>query len=112
MVLPRFRGRQVVQEVGREVAFLVHKGGARGAPRQGKKRCKIRQSPNMASLAISREDLRPVLDGHRGNQTLQRAFEAACAEPKMMLNVLWRYIKFNGALGPGVARLSGELVQR
>ncbi len=66
----------------------------------------------MASLAISREDLRPVLGGHRGNQALRASFEAACAEPKLLLNVLCRYIQFNGAFGPGLANLAGEIAAR
>jgi hypothetical protein len=66
----------------------------------------------MASLAISREDLRPVLDGHRGSQALRQAFEAACDEPQLLLNVLCRYIQFNGAFGPGLANLAGEIAAR
>jgi hypothetical protein len=66
----------------------------------------------MAGHAISREDLKPVLDGHRGNQALLAAFEAACADPKLLLNVLCRYIQFNGAFGPGLANLAGEIAAR
>ena len=66
----------------------------------------------MASPAISRDDLKPVLDGHRGSQALRQAFEAACDQPKLLLNVLCRYIQFNGAFGPGLANLAGEIAAR
>ena len=49
----------------------------------------------MADIAITREDLKPTLDAHHGNEAL--------------LNLVCRYIQFNGAFGPGLANLSGEI---
>lgn len=66
----------------------------------------------MAHLAIAREDLKPTLDGHRGNQALRAAFDGAIAHPPALLNVLCRYVQFNGAFGPGLANLSGEIAAR
>lgn len=66
----------------------------------------------MAHLAIGREDLKPILDGHSGNDALRAAFLGALAEPKRLLNVLCRYIQFNAAFGPGLANLSGEIAAR
>lgn len=66
----------------------------------------------MAQLAIAREDLKPILDGHRGNEVLRAAFRGAAGKPAQLLNVLCRYIQFNGAFGPGLANLSGEIAAR
>ena len=66
----------------------------------------------MAALAITREDLKPTLDAHRGNEVLRAAFEGAVKRPEALLNALCRYIQFNGAFGPGLANLSGEIAAR
>ena len=66
----------------------------------------------MSHLAIVREDLKPVLDGHRGNDVLRKAFSDATPKPALLLNLLCRYIQFNGAFGPGLANLSGEIAAR
>jgi hypothetical protein len=66
----------------------------------------------MAPIAISKEDLRPTLEGHRGNDALRAAFLGAIPHPPALLNVLCRYIQFNGAFGPGLANLSGEIAAR
>src|SRR5262245_17728308 len=66
----------------------------------------------MPALAIAREDLKPTLDAHRGNEVLRAAFLAAVKKPEALLNVLCRYIQFNGAFGPGLANLSGEIAAR
>lgn len=66
----------------------------------------------MTNLSITREDLRPVLDGHHGNDALRAAFEKAIPEPKALLNVMCRYIQFNGVFGPGLANLAGEIGAR
>src|SRR5262245_7130477 len=61
---------------------------------------------------ISREDLQPVLESHRGNAALRAAFEARAAEKDALLSVLGRYIQFNSAFGPGLANLAGEIAAR
>jgi len=61
---------------------------------------------------ISREDLRPVLESHRGNAALQSAVEKAAGDKEALLSVLGRYIQFNGAFGPGLANLAGEIAAR
>jgi hypothetical protein len=61
---------------------------------------------------ISREDLQPVLVSHRGNAALQAAVEQAVDRPDALLSVLGRYIQFNGAFGPGLANLAGEVAAR
>jgi len=66
----------------------------------------------MTPLAITREDLKPTLDAHRGNEALRAAFAGASAKPETLLNVVCRYIQFNGAFGPGLANLSGEIAAR
>jgi hypothetical protein len=66
----------------------------------------------MAPLAIARADLKPTLDAHRGNDALRAAFVSAVAKPEKLLNVVCRYIQFNGAFGPGLANLSGEIAAR
>src|SRR5687768_19266 len=65
----------------------------------------------MTETRIARADLEPVLQGHRGNQDLQRAF-AEAGDPKQLLSVLGRYIQFNSAFGAGLANLSGEIAAR
>jgi hypothetical protein len=65
----------------------------------------------MAPLAITKDDLAPVLSRHRGNDDLRAAFEGA-AEPPRLLSVLARYIQFNSAFGPGLANLAGEIAAR
>ena len=65
----------------------------------------------MPETRIERADLDPVLQGHRGNQDLQRAF-AEAGEPRQLLSVLGRYIQFNSAFGAGLANLSGEIAAR
>jgi hypothetical protein len=66
----------------------------------------------MALVQISREDLSPVLESHHGNEALKTAFERAVGEPALLLSVLGRYIQFNGAFGPGLANLAGEIAAR
>jgi hypothetical protein len=66
----------------------------------------------MALVQISREDLAPVLESHHGNEALKAAFEKVAAEPAALLSVLGRYIQFNGAFGPGLANLAGEIAAR
>lgn len=66
----------------------------------------------MPPIAISKDDLRPTLLTHRGNDALRAAFLAAIPHPPALLNVLCRYIQFNGAFGPGLANLSGEIAAR
>ncbi len=66
----------------------------------------------MTQASIGRADLEPVLASHQGNAALRAAFEAACAEPKALLNVLARYIQFNSAFGAGLANLAGEIAAR
>jgi hypothetical protein len=66
----------------------------------------------MSPLAIAREDLKPTLDAHRGNEALRAAFLGAAGKPELLLNVVCRYIQFNGAFGPGLANLSGEIAAR
>jgi hypothetical protein len=61
---------------------------------------------------IAREDLQPVLEAHRGNEALNAAVEAAAADEEALLRVLGRYIQFNGAFGPGLANLAGEIAAR
>ncbi len=61
---------------------------------------------------IAREDLQPVLEGHRGNVALQAAVEKAVDQKDALLWVLGRYIQFNGAFGPGLANLAGEIAAR
>jgi hypothetical protein len=66
----------------------------------------------MTPLAITREDLKPTLEAHRGNDELRDAFLRAVDKPEALLNVVCRYIQFNGAFGPGLANLSGEIAAR
>ena len=66
----------------------------------------------MAMVQVSREDLAPVLESHHGNAALAAAFEEAASDPKALLSVLGRYIQFNGAFGPGLANLAGEIAAR
>jgi hypothetical protein len=61
--------------------------------------------------AIGREDLAPVLEGHRGNEVLRAAFRDA-ADPAAFLRVLGRYVQFNSAFGPGLSNLAGEIAAR
>ena len=63
-------------------------------------------------LAITKEDLAPVLSAHKGNAALTAAFEQAVADPPRLLSVLGRYIQFNSAFGPGLANLAGEIAAR
>ncbi len=61
---------------------------------------------------IAREDLQPVLEGHRGNDALRAAVQDTAADAAALLCVLGRYIQFNGAFGPGLANLAGEIAAR
>jgi hypothetical protein len=61
---------------------------------------------------IAREDLQPVLDAHRGNEALRIAVEESAADEHALIRVLGRYIQFNGAFGPGLANLAGEIAAR
>ncbi|HET7291125.1 MAG TPA: hypothetical protein VFM88_01745 [Vicinamibacteria bacterium] len=63
-------------------------------------------------IQISREDLQPVLESHRGNAALEAAFERAAGGEAALLSALGRYIQFNGAFGPGLANLAGEIAAR
>ncbi len=63
-------------------------------------------------LQIAREDLQPVLESHRGNAALQAAVEGSVSNERALLSVLGRYIQFNGAFGPGLANLAGEIAAR
>jgi len=63
-------------------------------------------------VQIAREDLQPVLESHRGNADLQAAFERSAGSKQALLSVLGRYIQFNGAFGPGLANLAGEIAAR
>jgi hypothetical protein len=65
----------------------------------------------MARPSIAKDDLAPVLAGHRGNENLRAAFEGA-ASPERLLSILGRYIQFNSAFGPGLANLAGEIAAR
>jgi hypothetical protein len=65
----------------------------------------------MTRPAIAREDLAPVLDGHRGNEALRAAFEGTREAPAFLC-VLARYVQFNSAFGPGLANLAGEIAAR
>jgi hypothetical protein len=65
----------------------------------------------MAPPRIGRDDLKPRLESHRGNDDLRAAVEAA-QEPKRLLSVLGRYVQFNSAFGPGLANLAGEIAAR
>jgi hypothetical protein len=60
---------------------------------------------------ISRDDLKPRLESHRGNDDLRSALEGA-QEPGRLLTVLGRYVQFNSAFGPGLANLAGEIAAR
>jgi hypothetical protein len=62
-------------------------------------------------LQIGRDDLRPVLAAHRGNQALVAALEQA-SRPEQLVSVLGRYIQFNSAFGAGLANLAGEIAAR
>jgi hypothetical protein len=62
-------------------------------------------------LEITRQDLEPVLAGHRGAAALRAAVDAA-AEPGQLLSVVGRYVQFNSAFGPGLANLAGEIAAR
>jgi hypothetical protein len=66
----------------------------------------------MALAQVNREDLQQVLASHHGNVSLAAAFEAAAPQPDRLLRVLGRYIQFNGAFGPGLANLVGEIGAR
>jgi hypothetical protein len=66
----------------------------------------------MALIQVSQEDLAPVLESHRGNAALESAFRHAASDPKALLSVFGRYIQFNGAFGPGLANLAGEIAAR
>lgn len=63
-------------------------------------------------IQISREDLQPVLESHRGNVALESAIERSVGEKEALLSALGRYIQFNGAFGPGLANLAGEIAAR
>lgn len=65
----------------------------------------------VATLSIDRQDLDPIVGGHRGNEALLAAFQGA-GEPAALLAVLGRYIQFNSAFGAGVANLAGEIAAR
>jgi hypothetical protein len=66
----------------------------------------------MPEPRITRDDLGPVLASHHGNEALEAAFTAACADPRRLLTVLGRYVQFNSAFGPGLANLAGEIAAR
>jgi hypothetical protein len=61
---------------------------------------------------ISRGDLQPVLESHSGTAALRAAVEGAVGRKEALLSVLGRYIQFNGAFGPGLANLAGEIAAR
>jgi hypothetical protein len=62
---------------------------------------------------IVAEDLAPVLRGHRGEQALEAAMEAAIATgPPALLTLIGRFIQFNSAFGAGLANLAGEIAAR
>jgi hypothetical protein len=63
-------------------------------------------------VQIAREDLQPVLESHGGNAALRSAVERSLESKDALLSVLGRYIQFNGAFGPGLANLSGEIAAR
>jgi hypothetical protein len=65
----------------------------------------------MSGVAITREDLEPMLAAHHGNELLGAAVESA-SEPPRLLSVMGRYIQFNSAFGAGVANLAGEIAAR
>jgi hypothetical protein len=65
----------------------------------------------MPGVRIGREDLQPVLSGHRGNEALVSALEDA-SQPDQLLSVMGRYIQFNSAFGAGLANLAGEIAAR
>jgi hypothetical protein len=68
-----------------------------------------------ATEAIGASDLAPVLDGHRGEEALRAAMEAAvapAASPATLLSLLARFIQFNSAFGAGLANLAGEIAAR
>jgi hypothetical protein len=66
----------------------------------------------MARVQVTRDDLQQVLASHHGNTSLTAAFTAAAPKPGRLLSVLGRYIQFNGAFGPGLANLVGEIAAR
>ncbi len=63
-------------------------------------------------IQIAREDLQPVLESHRGNAALEAAFESSAGNEEALVSALGRYIQFNGAFGPGLANLAGEIAAR
>src|SRR5262245_7793111 len=63
-------------------------------------------------IQIDGEDLQPVLESHNGNAVLATAFERAAQSQEALLSALGRYIQFNGAFGPGLANLAGEIAAR
>jgi hypothetical protein len=65
----------------------------------------------MSRQQVVREDLAPVLAGHRGHALLEQAF-AQAADPPALLSRFARYIQFNSAFGPGLANLAGEIGAR
>ena len=60
---------------------------------------------------ITRDDLAPVLSGHKGTELLRAAVDEAATPPRL-LSVFARYIQFNSAFGPGLANLAGEIAAR
>jgi hypothetical protein len=65
----------------------------------------------MNDVRIDVADLAPVVETHEGLPSLQCALESA-ATPRALLSVLARYAQFNGAFGPGLANLAGEIGAR
>jgi hypothetical protein len=71
--------------------------------------------PTSAPETVTAQDLAPVLEGHRGEQALRAAVEAAAAPtapPVALVNLLARFIQFNAAFGAGLANLAGEIAAR
>ena len=71
--------------------------------------------PAPAAQTITAEDLGPLLEGHRGEQALRAAVEAAAetaAPPAALLSLLARFLQFNAAFGAGLANLAGEIAAR
>jgi hypothetical protein len=60
---------------------------------------------------VTRDDLKPLMSAHRGNETFRQALQQV-AHGDALLSLLGRYVQFNATFGGCVANLAGEIAVR
>jgi hypothetical protein len=60
------------------------------------------------TITLSFEDLKPILERHKGNQFFAKALKKI-DNPDSLLRILSQFVQFNSVFGAGVASLASEL---